>query len=299
MDVEKEKDKTKAGTDKGKKDGDKKKSEEETATSILTTGQLAADEIEVIVHPLVLLSTVDHYNRVAKDTRKRVVGVLLGTTWRGRIDVVNSFAVPFEEDLKNPLIWYLDHNYLESMFHMSKKINGGGVGVEHLLRDINDPSVSTLANQVKHKLVALSGLRERLEEMQTYLQLVLAQKIPVNNQIIYNMQTIFNLLPNLNVGELVKGLMVKANDMHFIIYLSSLIRAIVALHGVVQNKIDFSEGEEGGKEGGKKKEKEGEKEGKEEEGKEKGKEGGKEGGKGAKQEAHGGKEKGKGKGGKQ
>ncbi|KAM3569417.1 hypothetical protein VYU27_008489 [Nannochloropsis oceanica] len=173
------------------------------------------------------------------------------------------------------------------------------VGVEHLLRDINDPSVSTLANQVKHKLVALSGLRERLEEMQTYLQLVLAQKIPVNNQIIYNMQTIFNLLPNLNVGELVKGLMVKANDMHFIIYLSSLIRAIVALHGVVQNKIDFSEGEEGGKEGGKKKEKEGEKEGKEEEGKEKGKEGGKEGGKGAKQEAHGGKEKGKGKGGKQ
>ncbi|KAM3570096.1 hypothetical protein VYU27_007826 [Nannochloropsis oceanica] len=105
MDVEKEKDKTKAGTDKGKKDGDKKKSEEETATSILTTGQLAADEIEVIVHPLVLLSTVDHYNRVAKDTRKRVVGVLLGTTWRGRIDVVNSFAVPFEEDLKNPLIW--------------------------------------------------------------------------------------------------------------------------------------------------------------------------------------------------
>lgn len=33
-------------------------------------------------------------------------------------------AVPFEEDLKNPLIWYLDHNYLESMFYMFKKING-------------------------------------------------------------------------------------------------------------------------------------------------------------------------------
>ncbi len=45
MDVEKEKDKTKAGVDKGKKDGDKKKSEEETAASTLTTGQLAADEV--------------------------------------------------------------------------------------------------------------------------------------------------------------------------------------------------------------------------------------------------------------
>jgi len=32
---------------------------------------------EVFVHPLVLLSVTDHYNRVAKDTRKRVVGVLL------------------------------------------------------------------------------------------------------------------------------------------------------------------------------------------------------------------------------
>ena len=32
----------------------------------------------VSVHPTVLLSIVDHYNRVAKDTKKRVVGILLG-----------------------------------------------------------------------------------------------------------------------------------------------------------------------------------------------------------------------------
>lgn len=51
-----------------------------------------AKPAEVIVHPLVLLSTVDHYNRVAKDTRKRVVGVLLGESYRGRVDVTNSFA---------------------------------------------------------------------------------------------------------------------------------------------------------------------------------------------------------------
>jgi 26S proteasome regulatory subunit N8 len=38
----------------------------------------------VVVHPLVLLSVTDHYNRVAKDTRKRVVGVLLGETYKGR-----------------------------------------------------------------------------------------------------------------------------------------------------------------------------------------------------------------------
>jgi len=37
--------------------------------------------------------------------------------------VISSFAVPFEEDSKNPKVWYLDHNYLESMFAMSRKIN--------------------------------------------------------------------------------------------------------------------------------------------------------------------------------
>ena len=47
---------------------------------------------QVVVHPLVLLSVVDHYNRVARDTRKRVVGVLLGESYKGRIDATNSFA---------------------------------------------------------------------------------------------------------------------------------------------------------------------------------------------------------------
>ena len=76
------------------------------------------------VHPLVLLSVLDHYNRVAKDTKKRVVGVLLGETYKGRVDVTNSFAVPFEEDEKDKTIWFLDHSYLETMFRMFKRING-------------------------------------------------------------------------------------------------------------------------------------------------------------------------------
>ena len=33
-------------------------------------------------------------------------------------------TVPFEEDDKDPSIWFLDHNYHESMFSMFKRING-------------------------------------------------------------------------------------------------------------------------------------------------------------------------------
>ena len=47
---------------------------------------------KVVVHPLVLLSVVDHYYRVAKDTKKRVVGVLLGSMKGGILDISNSFA---------------------------------------------------------------------------------------------------------------------------------------------------------------------------------------------------------------
>jgi JAB1/Mov34/MPN/PAD-1 ubiquitin protease len=58
---------------------------------------------DVTIHPLVLLSAADHYHRVARGTRKRVVGVLLGAVSRGRVDATNSFAVPFEEDSRNPV----------------------------------------------------------------------------------------------------------------------------------------------------------------------------------------------------
>ncbi len=77
----------------------------------------------VSIAPLVLLSVVDHYNRTAKDTKKRVVGVLLGDNTGSIIRVANSFAVPFEEDERNPLVWFLDHNYIEAMTDMFKKIN--------------------------------------------------------------------------------------------------------------------------------------------------------------------------------
>ncbi|KAF1781174.1 Rpn11/EIF3F, C-terminal [Phytophthora cactorum] len=210
-------------------------------------------------------SIVDHYNRVARDTSKRVVGVLLGRPSTARI-------------------WYLDHDFLENMYQMFKKINAKErivgfyssgpkirkadldiddlfrrycpnpvlvicdvrpnvegeedgkaikrvfkhikstvgayeaeeVGVEHLLRDINDPSVSSLAGQVKHKMTALNGLKERLEEMKTYLE------------------------------NLVRSMFMKTNDMHFVIYLSSLIRCTIALHNLVNNKIKYKESEEVG-----------------------------------------------------
>ncbi|KAI7880370.1 Mov34-domain-containing protein, partial [Lichtheimia hyalospora FSU 10163] len=272
----------------------------------------------VQVHPLVLLSATDHYNRVAKDTKKRVVGVLLGQNKGKTVNVSNSFAVPFEEDEKDPSVWFLDHNYIEGMNNMFKKVNAKEkmigwyhsgpklrpsdleinelfkrytpnpvlvivdvkpkdveiptdayfaieeikddgtattktfmhvpseivaeeaeeIGVEHLLRDIKDNAVGTLSTRISGQLGSLAGLQGRLEEIRDYLQKVVAGKLPVNHQIIYNLQDIFNLLPNLEVQEMVNAFSTKTNDQLLMIYLSSLIRSVIALHNLINNKID-------------------------------------------------------------
>jgi 26S proteasome regulatory subunit N8 len=78
-----------------------------------------------VVHPLVLLSVTDHHARsVARGSSKRVVGVLLGQDNGKSINVANSFGIPFEEDDKDAKTWFLDHNYVEGMFEMFKKVNG-------------------------------------------------------------------------------------------------------------------------------------------------------------------------------
>lgn len=78
-------------------------STEAAEDDIVAPVKLTSDVENVVMHPLVLLSAADHYHRVARGTRKRVVGVLLGQVSKGSIDVTNSFAVPFEEDSKNPV----------------------------------------------------------------------------------------------------------------------------------------------------------------------------------------------------
>lgn len=75
---------------------------------------------KVVVHPLVLLSISDHQTRAAK-SGKRVAGVLLGFVRKGVVDVMNSFAVPFDEDDKDG-IWYLDHQYLETVYRMTQRV---------------------------------------------------------------------------------------------------------------------------------------------------------------------------------
>lgn len=284
-------------------------------------------EKQVTVAPLVLLSVVDHYNRIAKDTKKRVLGVLLGDTSNNTIRVANSFAIPFEEDEKSPNVWFLDHNYVEAMGDMFKKVNAKEkligwyhsgpklrsadlainevfkkyttnpvllvvdvnkkvgiptdayiaveeikddgsstektfvhvpsqieaeeaeeIGVEHLLRDIRDAAAGGLSTRITNQLTSLQGLTVHLKGIASYLQKVLDGTLPMNHTILGKLQDVFNLLPNLTStptnntdGNLNKSFTVKTNDELMIVYLSSLVRAIIAFHNLIENKIQNRE----------------------------------------------------------
>ena len=118
------------------------------------------------------------------------------------------------------------------------------VGVEHLLRDVKDNTVSTLATQVAEKITSLQGLERRLVEIKRYMDLVVDGTLPVNHEIMGLLQDSFNLLPNLNLEDYVKAFAVKTNDMMLVVYLSSLIRSVVALHDLINNKRAMKEAEQ-------------------------------------------------------
>lgn len=50
--------------------------------------------------------------------------MLLGQDDGNTINVANSFAVPFEEDDKDPKTFFLDLDYVEEMWRMFRKVNG-------------------------------------------------------------------------------------------------------------------------------------------------------------------------------
>ena len=143
---------------------------------------------------------------------------------------------------------------------------------------MKDTSVGTLAQRISSQVGALKGLLERLQGIQEYLMKVCRGQLPINHQIIYLLQDIFNLLPNVSLEEFAQMLAIRTNDQMLAIYLASLVRSVIALHNLVSNKLTNREAEkkEGEKKEGEKKEvekKEGEKkEGEKKEDKEKGSE---------------------------
>lgn len=129
------------------------------------------------------------------------------------------------------------------------------VGVEHLLRDIKDTTVGTLSQRITNQLLGLKGLHSQLKEIRDYLVQVGEGTLPINHQIVYQLQDIFNLLPDIAKHDFTNSLYVKTNDQMLVVYLAAMVRSIIALHNLINNKLTNRDAEEGKKEDKDKKEK--------------------------------------------
>ena len=117
------------------------------------------------------------------------------------------------------------------------------IGVEHLLRDIKDSTTTTLATRVSEQVASLHGLQSRLSDVQKYLVEMAAGRVPVNHQIVYHLQDALNLLPDLSDTVTTQSFASSTNDSMLVVYLSSLLRAVIALHALVDNKATIGKAE--------------------------------------------------------
>jgi len=269
------------------------------------------------VHPLVLLSVVDHFNRT--NIKKRVVGVVLGKIRPdGVAECTNAYAVPFDEDKKTG-DYFLDHLFVKEMFGMFKRVNAsetilgwyhsGGelkanditihqsfqqycrnplllvvnvtatshelpvkaylsqksiavhtteeietftnldvilvasppeeVGVEHVLRDVQDMEhVPTLTMELQQKKTGLGILTERLTQIKDYLTDVRDGKLPFNQDILYGLQDLFNIMPDINNPRLKASMIKVTNDQTLSVYVASIVRTVLSLDGLITNRKD-------------------------------------------------------------
>lgn len=129
-------------------------------------------------------------------------------------------------------------------------------GVEHVLRGIRDASVVSIYNQVtshspcqqiNDKVVSLRGIEDRLRTCIEYLNSC-SETNPPNPEILNQIQSIVNVLPNLHVrdsfrcywqlDEIQEAMTAKTNDIYMLLFLSSLVRTVVSLHDLVKVKED-------------------------------------------------------------
>ncbi|EWC88704.1 26S proteasome non-ATPase regulatory subunit 7 [Plasmodium falciparum NF54] len=90
---------------------------------------------------------------------------------------------------------------------MNRAFEAEEVGVEFLLKELKSVSTSTLATKVGDKLSSLKSLIAKLYEISAYLNDILNGNIEMNIKILYNLQNVFSLLPDIENVDLVQAFM--------------------------------------------------------------------------------------------
>ncbi len=273
--------------------------------------------IGVKMHPIALLSIVDHHERaVGNKKNKRALGALLGENVNGVYEITNSYALPFTEK-ETQGVYVLDHNYHEKMFAMFKKINikekflgwyttgttckkndleineifaqytkdpvlivvdvkgknslelptkafvservvdkrgylvrefknlgcsvaafeAEEVGVEHLVREIKDLNMDSLKSKLSDKVNSLLALERKIAVIRNYLDDLVQGRRNTDKEIVTVLQNIMSKLPKIMNEDFKRKMSCKLNDNYLNIYISSIVKNIINVHNLLNNRI--------------------------------------------------------------
>eukprot|EP00744_Colponema_vietnamica_P009088 GILI01012940.1.p1 GENE.GILI01012940.1~~GILI01012940.1.p1 ORF type:complete len:334 (-),score=71.08 GILI01012940.1:81-1082(-) len=277
---------------------------------------VAANTVDV--HPLVLLSVVDHFTRVNARAAvpRRVVGLLMGSFIKKdstiTLDINNCFAVPFDEDIRNPEVWFLDLNFAEEMFKMQRKVlpkaqivgwySSGPtisnndmllhtviadrfcpnpvycvvntdtqkkgvpvlaytatqgregsqlefrniptqlgstepeeIGIEQLLRDLSDTTVTTLSSKIGDRQLSLAQMETLLGTVEDYLRDVAGGSLPMTQDILSVVQELLSYQPQILKLKSSQSMVVSMNDESLATFVAATSRSVMALYDVIRN----------------------------------------------------------------
>ncbi|KAK2964674.1 putative 26S proteasome non-ATPase regulatory subunit 7 [Blattamonas nauphoetae] len=112
------------------------------------------------------------------------------------------------------------------------------IGVEHLLRDVFDTQMTPLRGKIDQRSKAFASYNQNLIEIRQYLRDVIDRKLPLNQHILSLIQEIFNLTPHTN-DILTKGILANTNDSTAVLLTSHILRVLLSLAAVIDNKIEL------------------------------------------------------------
>ncbi|KAA6356874.1 MAG: hypothetical protein EZS28_047599, partial [Streblomastix strix] len=114
----------------------------------------------------------------------------------------------------------------------------------YLFRGVLDAHRTSLAAQIESRNKSFGIFAAHVGKAQRYLEGVLSGELPVNQQILSLIQEIFNLIPDLDQPQLKKGMIAQTNDNALVLLQANLVRTMLALDNLIENKIELQRKQE-------------------------------------------------------
>ena len=111
------------------------------------------------------------------------------------------------------------------------------VGVEHLVREIKDLNMDTLKTKLNNKAASLLALERKIGTIVKYIEDVIADRRKPDPQILLVLHEIISRLPKTMSADFKKTLSENVNDNYLTLFTSSLVKGVIGVHSLLNNRI--------------------------------------------------------------